>query len=130
MVEHAAPLERLGMGSASLDAILGGGIPARSLTIIAGAPGAGKTIFTLQALFHQARQGKKSLYFTTLSEPSMKIIRYMQQFSFFDARLIEDRIHFVDLGTALRSGGVEKALIQVMERVELEEPAVVAIDSF
>jgi circadian clock protein KaiC len=118
------------MGSAAIDAILGGGIPAHSLTIIAGTPGAGKTIFTLQALFHQARQGKKALYFSTLSEPSLKVLRYMQQFSFFDPRLIEDGIVFVDLGSALRSGGAEKALLQVMERVENERPDFVAIDSF
>jgi circadian clock protein KaiC len=100
------------------------------VTIVAGEPGAGKTVFTLQALFHHARQGKKILYFSTLSEPSLKIIRYMQLFSFFDARLIEDRIVFVDLGSALRSGGAEKALLQVMERVESESPDFVAIDSF
>ena len=110
MTDHASTLERLSMGSVALDAILGGGIPARSVTIVAGEPGAGKTVFTLQALFHHARQGKKTLYFSTLSEPSLKIIRYMQLFSFFDARLIEDRIVFVDLGSALRSGGAEKAL--------------------
>ena len=130
MTDHASTLERLSMGFGPLDAILGGGIPARSVTIVAGEPGSGKTVFTLQALFHHARQGKKSLYFSTLSEPSLKIIRYMQLFSFFDARLIEDRIVFVDLGSALRSGGAEKALTQVMERVESESPDFVAIDSF
>ena len=130
MTDHASTLERLSLGSVALDAILGGGIPAGSVTIVAGEPGAGKTIFTLQALFHHARQGKKILYFSTLSEPSLKIIRYMQLFSFFDARLIDDRIVFVDLGSALRSGGAEKALMQVMERVESESPDFVAIDSF
>src|SRR5258706_876705 len=130
MTDHASPLERVSMGSPALDAILGGGIPARSVTIVAGEPGAGKTVFTLQALCHHARQGKKLLYFSTLSEPSLKIIRYMQLFSFFDARLIEDRIVFVDLGAALRGGGAEKALMQVMERVESESPDFVAIDSF
>ena len=130
MADRTLTLERVSMGSAALDAILGGGLPARSLTIIAGTPGAGKTIFTLQALFHHARLGKKALYFSTLSEPSMKIIRYMQQFSFFDARLLEDRIVFVDLGSALRNGGPEKALQQLMDRVESERPDFVAIDSF
>jgi circadian clock protein KaiC len=130
LIDRASILERLSMGSDAVDAILGGGIPARSVTVVAGEPGAGKTVFTLQALFHHARQGKKSLYFSTLSEPSLKIIRYMQLFSFFDARLIEDRIVFVDLGSALRSGGAEKALMQVMERVESESPDFVAIDSF
>jgi circadian clock protein KaiC len=130
MTDRPAPFDRLSMGGAALDAILGGGIPARSVTIVAGEPGAGKTVFTLQALFHHARHGKKVLYFSTLSEPSMKIIRYMQLFSFFDRRLIEDRLVFVDLGSALRTGGAEKALMQVMERVEAESPDFVAIDSF
>src|ERR1051325_11185365 len=130
MNDDAPTLERLSMGGTALDAILGGGIPARSLTIVAGEPGAGKTVFTLQLLFHHARQGKKILYVSTLSEPSLKIIRYMQLFSFFDAGLVEDRIVFVDLGSALRNAGTEKALTQLMERVESESPDFVAIDSF
>lgn len=130
MTDHGSTLERLGTGSAALDVILGGGIPTRSVTVIAGEPGSGKTVFTLQTLFHQARQGKKCLYFTTLSEPALKIIRYMQLFSFFDAGLTEERIIFVDLGSALRSGGAEKALLQMIQRVESEQPELVAVDSF
>jgi circadian clock protein KaiC len=130
MTDHAMALARLGTGSTSLDAILGGGLPAGSVTIVAGEPGSGKTVFTLQALFHHARQGKKCLYFTTLSEPAMKIIRYMQLFSFFDARLIEERIVFVDLGSTLRHSGPEQTLAQMIQRVESEEPDLVAIDSF
>jgi len=52
-------LERLTTGSAAFDRILGGGIPARSVNVIAGQPGAGKTLFSLQMLFALARQGKK-----------------------------------------------------------------------
>ncbi|HEY2988736.1 MAG TPA: ATPase domain-containing protein [Candidatus Binatia bacterium] len=130
MTDYASTLERLGTGSAALDAILGGGIPAGSVTVVAGEPGAGKTVFTLQMLFHHARQGKKCLYFTTLSEPALKVIRYMQLFSFFDARLIEERVVFADLGSTLRRDGIEKALAHIIERVENEEPYIVAIDSF
>ena len=130
MTEHASTFERLSSGSAALDAILGGGIPAQSVTIVAGEPGSGKTVFTLQALFHHARQGKKCLYFTTLSEPALKIIRYMQLFSFFDSRLLDDRVVFVDLGSVLRKDGAEKMLAQMMLRVEREGPDIVAIDSF
>ena len=75
MTAQAATLERLGTGSAALDALLGGGIPVGSVTVIAGEPGSGKTVFTLQALFHHARQGKKCLYFSTLSEPALKTVR-------------------------------------------------------
>ncbi len=130
MTDYASTLERLGTGSAALDAILGGGIPAGSVTVVAGEPGSGKTVFTLQTLFHHARQGKKCVYFTTLSEPALKIIRYMQLFSFFDARLIEERVVFADLGSTLRRDGAEKALAQMIQRVESEGPDLVAVDSF
>src|SRR5204862_6235216 len=84
-----APLALLETGNPALDRILGGGLPARSITLIAGEPGAGKTILALQILFHQARQGRRSLYFTTLAEPAVKLIRYMQLFSFFDPALLD-----------------------------------------
>jgi circadian clock protein KaiC len=123
-------MERLSTGSSALDKILGGGLPVRSVVVVAGEPGAGKTVFTLQALFHHAQQGKKCLYFSTLSEPALKTIRHMQAFSFFDTRLIDDRIVFVDLGSALRAGGPEKALQPLIDRVESEGADLVAIDSF
>src|SRR4029079_17748233 len=65
------PVPCLSTGSAAFDEILGGGLPVRSTNVIAGEPGAGKAILALQILFHQARQGKKGLYLTTLSEPSV-----------------------------------------------------------
>src|SRR5687767_13160058 len=116
-------------GNPALDSILGGGIPARSMTVIAGEPGSGKTIFTLQMLFHAARQGKKCLYFTTLSEPSLKVVRYMQMFQFFDAQLLDSKVFFIDLGAAIRKG-LEATMSQIVSRVEMHEPEFVAIDSF
>jgi circadian clock protein KaiC len=123
-------LERLTTGSAAFDRILGGGLPVRSLNVIAGEPGAGKTLFALQMLFALARQGRKGLYFTTLSEPSLKLVQYMQQFSFFDQSLIERGIVFADLGSVIRRKGAEATLSEITGRVEREEPAVVVIDSF
>jgi circadian clock protein KaiC len=102
------PLERLGTGSPALDEILGGGLPAGSVTVVMGEPGSGKTVFTLQMMFHLARQGRKCLYFTTLSEPALKVIRYMQQFVFFDVGLMEDRVNFADLGSIIRDQDPKK----------------------
>lgn len=123
-------LQCLTTGSEAFDRILGGGLPVRSVNVIAGEPGAGKTLFALQMLFHLAREGKKGLYFTTLSEPSMKLVGYMQQFSFFDEGLIDGKIVFADLGSVLRAKGVEATLTAITTRVEREEPAVVVVDSF
>jgi len=125
-----AELRRLSSGSASLDAILGGGLPEGSLSVIAGEPGVGKTVFALQLVFHFARQNKRSVVFTTLSEPSLKLIRYMQQFAFFDAELLNERVTFVDLGSALLEGGPERALEVMRQYVERHECEFVVIDSF
>jgi len=130
MSSSQIPLERLSTGSAAFDRILGGGLPVRSLTMIAGEPGAGKTLFALQMLFHLGRQGKKGLYFTTLSEPSLKLIQYMQQFSFFDEGAVGKGLTFVDLGSVVRGRNADDALKAINERVEREEPAIVIIDSF
>jgi circadian clock protein KaiC len=127
----AAPsIARLSTGNAAMDSILGGGLPARSVTVIAGEPGSGKMIFTLQLLFHLAGQGKRCLYFTTLSEPALKLIHYMQLFPFFDQQVLERQIVFADLGSVLRMQGAAQALAEITARVESEEPDMVAIDSF
>jgi circadian clock protein KaiC len=130
MTSSRPPLERLTTGSPAFDRILGGGLPVRSVNVVAGEPGAGKTLFALQMLFHLARQGKKGIYFTTLSEPSLKLISYMQQFAFFDDALIDGKVIFADLGSVLRAKGIDATLEQITSRVEREEPAIIVIDSF
>ncbi|HEV3189854.1 MAG TPA: RAD55 family ATPase, partial [Polyangiaceae bacterium] len=130
MSSNRPRMDRLATGSAALDRLLGGGLPVRSVNVIAGEPGAGKSLFALQMLFHLARQGKKGLYLTTLSEPSLKLVNYMQQFSFFEQRFIDHEIVFADLGSVLRSKGAAATLTEISERVEREEPAIVIIDSF
>jgi circadian clock protein KaiC len=123
--------ERLSTGSDPLDRILGGGLPVRSVNLVAGEPGAGKTILALQMLFHQARQGKKGLYLTTLSEPSLKVLTYMQQFSFFEESLVASgRVIFADIGSVVRRRGLDETLTEITGRIEHEQPAVVVIDSF
>ncbi len=123
-------MERLTTGDAAFDRILDGGFPSRSINVVMGAPGAGKTLFALQMLFHLARRGKKALYFTTLSEPAVKLLGYMQQVAFFDAALVDELITFVDIGSELKERGSEAALATIVQRVEDDEPAVVVIDSF
>ena len=132
MTSHmdVAELRRLSTGSAPLDAILGGGLPERSLSVIAGEPGVGKTVFALQLVFHLVRQNKRAVFFTTLSEPALKLIRYMQQFAFFDAALLTERVAFVDLGSALLAEGPANALEVVKRHIEQHEPDLVVIDSF
>jgi circadian clock protein KaiC len=127
---RAAQIERLETGIRNLDAILDGGLPKGSVTVVAGPPGSGKTIFTQQVCFHAISLGNRILYFNTLSEPTAKTLRYLSQFSFFDAKKLEQRFQLVDLGVILRTKGLEETLALVMEHLKRVKPAVVVIDSF
>ena len=59
--------ELISSGNPGLDLILTGGLPARRLYLLEGAPGAGKTTLALQFLREGVKQGEKALYIT-LSE--------------------------------------------------------------
>jgi circadian clock protein KaiC len=129
MTGQRARLTLESTGEPALDLILGGGLPNRTVLMIAGEPGSGKTVLTHQLLFAAARRGQKCLYFTTLAEPAIKIMRYMQMFDFFDQKLLDEKIIFCDLGSSLRVGA-DKALRHLEEQTVKHEPAYVVIDSF
>ncbi|MFN2547880.1 MAG: ATPase domain-containing protein, partial [Myxococcales bacterium] len=130
MTKIQSNLELLATGSPDLDRILGGGLPARSINLVAGQPGTGKTLLALQIIFHLARQGRKCLYLTTLSEPALKLVGYMRQFSFFENGLVGQKVVFADIGSVVRGKSEDAILTEITALVEREEPAVVVIDSF
>jgi circadian clock protein KaiC len=129
-VREGKTLARLTTGIPALDAALNGGLPVESVSVIAGEPGAGKTVLAMQAMFAAARAGKRCLYFTTLSEPSLKLMRYMRLFDFFDEELVASCIGIHDLGSKLRGDDPEAALQDLGDTVAREEPALVVVDSF
>ena len=59
-------LNRFATGIPNLDELLGGGIPAYAVVVLAGQPGTGKTILSQQILFANARAGGKGLYLSTV----------------------------------------------------------------
>src|SRR5471032_1620850 len=90
-------IRQLPTGVPGLDEILGGGLPEFSFNIIAGAPGCGKTTLAHQIMFANATPERPALYFTVLGEPAIKMLRYQQQFSFFDQAKLDGSIRFVNL---------------------------------
>src|SRR5688572_24130665 len=90
-------IHNLPTGVRGLDDILGGGIPEFSFNIIGGTPGCGKTTLALQFAFANGTRKKPALYFTVLGEPALKMLRYQQQFSFFDESKMGKAIHFINL---------------------------------
>ena len=90
-------IRKMPTGVRGLDVILGGGIPEFSFNIIAGTPGCGKTTLAHQIVFANATAKKPALYFTVLGEPAMKMLRYQQQFAFFDESKLGKAIRFINL---------------------------------
>jgi circadian clock protein KaiC len=121
---------RLETGVRNLDALFTDGLPKGSATIIAGPPGSGKTILTQQICFQNASPKNRVVYFSTLSEPTAKTLRYLKRFTFFDAKKLDDSIHFVDLGVLLRTKGLSDLFKLIMETVKQVKPTIVVIDSF
>lgn len=114
---------------ASLDEILGGGIPLRSMIIFLGKPEVGKTILTQQIAVEQARKGKRVLVLTALSESHEQLLTALRQFSFFDEALIGDRIRFLSIQTLLRDGLAVTANA-IVEIVRAEDVSLVVLDGF
>ncbi len=123
-------INRLATGVPGLDAILGGGLPEFSFNVIAGAPGSGKTTLAHQIMFALASAERPALFLTVLGEPPLKMLRYQQQFSFFDAAKVNKSIRFVNLNDELLTGDFEPVLVRIAKEVEEFSPALVFVDSF
>src|SRR5450631_91162 len=97
-------IKQLPTGVAGLDEILGGGLPEDSFNIIDGAPGCGKTTLAHQIMFANATPERPALYFTVLGEPAIKMLRYQQQYSFFDVAKMDGSIRFINLSQLVLEG--------------------------
>ena len=130
MTSGKATINRLATGVPGLDEVLGGGLPEFSFNIIAGPPGSGKTTLAHQIMFKVATPERPALYFTVLGEPPLKMLRYMQQFDFFDSEKVNHSIRFVNLSDDTASGDLDKVLAKIVAAVEEHGPSVVFVDSF
>src|SRR5881398_1264758 len=123
-------LGSLSTGVPGLDVLLGGGLTEFSFTLIAGAPGSGKTTLAHQIMFALASTQRRALFFTVLGEPPLKMLRYQQQFTFFDMAKVGPCIRYVNLADDLRAGHFNGVLERIMREVEDFQPGLVFVDSF
>jgi DNA repair protein RadA/Sms len=105
--------DRLGTGIEELNRVLGGGIVRRSVILVGGDPGIGKSTLLMQALGHMADAGQKVLYVS--GEESSEQLK-----------LRADRV-------GIRSDNflvlVENELEAIIDKISQNEAAVVVLDS-
>ena len=123
-------IHKLPTGVRGLDDIMGGGIPEFSFNIIAGTPGCGKTTMAHQLVFANATAKKPALYFTVLGESAIKMLRYQQQFSFFDESKVGKTIRFINLSDLVLAKYLNAVLEEIIKQVTTIQPGIVVVDSF
>ncbi|WP_433789702.1 RAD55 family ATPase [Actinoplanes sp. CA-252034] len=115
-----------------LDVVLGGGFEPGSVTVLAGAPGTGKTILAQQMCFTDATPQRRSVYYTTLSEPHTKLVRHLGSFDFFVPEALGSQVEYLHLGDLVRDdqSGLMRSLVDEVASKALDEnPVLVVIDS-
>jgi circadian clock protein KaiC len=123
-------IHKLPTGARGLDDILGGGIPEFSFNIIAGTPGCGKTTLAHQIAFANGTPKKPALYFTVLGEPVVKMLRYQQQFSFFDESKLGEAVRFINLSDMVLEKDLNAVLEEIIAQVTAAHAGIVVLDSF
>ena len=127
---HLLPIPSLPSGVSGLDGLLGGGFAEGSLNLIAGPPGCGKTTLAHQIMFAHAGAHCQVLYLTGTGEPALTMLRYQQQFSFFDEARLAAGVRYVDLASLTAQGSDEQVLARIDAEVRRAAPKLVFIDAF
>src|SRR5271165_2758312 len=125
--EDRVTIRKMPTGVPGLDEILGGGLPEYSFNIIAGAPGCGKTTLAHQVVFANAATQRPALYFTVLGEPAIKMLRYQQQFRFFDQAKLTTAVRFINLSQIALDKDLNAVLEEIVKEVEAAGPGVVVV---
>lgn len=123
-------ISRLATGVPGLDEVLGGGLPEFSFNLIAGPPGCGKTTLAHQIMFALATPERPALFFTVLGEPPLKMLRYQQQFDFFNDEAINHSVRYINLADDTLAGDLDEVLRRIVGEVEKYSPSLVFVDSF
>jgi len=123
-------IHTIATGVPGFDVVLGGGLPENSFNLVAGGAGSGKTTLVLQTLFTNATAKRPALYFTVLGEPTLKMIRYQRQFSYFKPDMVGSALQFVNLSDQVLKNNLDLVLERIHSEVERARPGIIAVDSF
>lgn len=122
--------ERVTTGNKELDEMLGGGIPARHVVVLAGPAGAGKTITALQFMWANLQAGKKCM-FVSASDDERAIVENAKKFGWDLEPYIESKSLFLQ---KLKLVEVEHGLVSDLQQklpklIRQVKPDILVVDS-
>lgn len=120
-----------------LDNILGGGIPAKSVVLVSGSAGTGKTTLVLEFLFGGSINDGETTILFTLNEHEVKLVESFKQFSFFKESLIKNsKMVIIDIRASMPTKSKrknfftsEEVLSFIYEQLDEYKPKRIVIDS-
>jgi circadian clock protein KaiC len=122
------PLQRVSTGVSGLDRILGGGLLRGGIYIVAGVPGAGKTILGNQIAFHHVGRGARALYVSLLAENHGRMLALLQSMSFFDRAAVGHSLNYLNGFTALEADGLDGLLRLIRQTVRERHAELLVLD--
>ncbi len=81
-------------------------------------------------MFANAVPERPCLYFTVLGEPAIKMLRYQQQFQFFDQSKLNTSVRFLNLSQVVLDKDLDAVLEEIVKEVEAASPGMVVVNSF
>ena len=126
-------MSRISSGIKEIDSLIGGGFNEKSINLIAGGAGSGKTIFAFQFLIEGLKKGENCLYLT-FEEKKEKVYENMLEFG-WDLKKYEKKGEFVfleytpeQIKAVIEEGG--GIIEQIVEKNKIKRIAIDSITSF
>jgi circadian clock protein KaiC len=120
--------DRITTGVPGLDRILHGGLLPRSVYIVQGGPGEGKTILANQICYHRAAHGERALYVTLLAETHHRLLRHLRSMEFMRERASGDQVYYESAFDTLRSEGLEGVLRFLIRNTRNQRASMIVLD--
>jgi circadian clock protein KaiC len=125
-MRESKELDRLPSGIAGLDTILHGGFLRGGIYVIAGQPGAGKTILGNQICFNHVAAGGQAVYITLLAETHARMLAHLRSLAFFTPNPIATVLHYFSGYHELERGGLD-GLLDLLRQIIRERRATVLV---
>lgn len=119
---------RMSTGVDGLDTVLNGGLFERSVYIVMGRPGAGKTILANQLCYKHVTAGGRALYVTLLAEMHAAMLGQLGKLSFFDPAVVGDALVYLNGLAVLEEGGLDALLKMLRQGIREQRASLLVID--